>query len=64
MYHVWRFEWGDVGCNETLQEWLDAEDSNGFWLDRIVPVVYDRKTGKKESVSELIVITGDHVLQR
>lgn len=66
MFHVNRLEWGpDDASASELQHILNAEDQAGFWLDRIVPVVYQVETddGQLEQRSDLVVITGDRVLQ-
>jgi len=62
MYHIFRLQWRDEsGLDETLQEYLNAEidREDGFYLDRIIPVEIHQQN---DIVSELIVITSDHLL--
>jgi len=56
MYHVFRLPWGDIsGEEEKLADYLDSEDADGYWLDRIIPV-------ERGTEFELIVITRDKIL--
>ena len=75
MYHVLNLDWGHPGCDDALQDALNREDQNGFYLDRIVPMVYPWVVPGQvvgdyadddvvEQRCEIIVITGDTVLPR
>jgi len=56
MYHVFRFPWGDVSEDEEkLADYLDSEDADGYWLDRIIPL-------ERGAEFELIVITRNKIL--
>jgi len=72
VYHVFKLDWGHSGCDDALRDVLNQEDQNGFYLDRIVPLVYpfvvpgEGIIGDEtnEQRCQLIVITGDHVLSK
>jgi len=56
MYHVLRLPWDDVSGDEAkLADYLDSEDTDGYWLDRIIPM-------GREAGFELIVITRNKIL--